>query len=336
MSIKVDARTDKVKVQLRPLHPPNQDHGQRARAAPEDERKFGGRGGTPWFTSSDGKACRRELWLKFDASTGLMSCTTFIHFNTGTETNSFTSGTYSILLNAVTLHEEQKGHCKCAQPGEDGCRLEPGCQQPDHERPGGHHIHHRCGIMTLQGADRFAQDDLPSLPPRGPRRDRLEALQEQLRSCAIHPLTCASHPQMAPQHDVECWLLWHQIERGSGPGRHGGARTGGSATRERGARHRLTDSRRPPHPSVPSSAAVRCVSVTTAAAVSAGPVPTAWPARGGRGARAAAFPRRRRPGAPRTGRAVGGPRPDDQCVRAHASEFSGWPPGMRQSWLACV
>ena len=41
MSIKVDARTGKVKVQLRPLHPPNQDHGQRARAALEDERKFG-------------------------------------------------------------------------------------------------------------------------------------------------------------------------------------------------------------------------------------------------------------------------------------------------------
>ena len=151
--------------------------------------------------------------------------------------------------------------------------------------------------MALQGADRFAQDDLPSLPPRGPRRDRLEALQEQLRSCAIHPLTCASHPQMAPQHDAECWLLWHQIERGSGPGRHGGARTGGSATRERGARHRLTDSRRPPHPSVPSSAAVRCGSVTTAAAVSAGPVPAAWAARGGRGARAAALARAAAPGA---------------------------------------
>ena len=115
MSIEVDARTGKVKVQLRPLHPPNQDHGQRARAALEDERKFGGRGGTPWFTSSDGKVCRRELWLKFDASTGLMSCTTFIRFNTGTGTNSFTSGTNSILLKAVTLHEEQKGHCEAVE-----------------------------------------------------------------------------------------------------------------------------------------------------------------------------------------------------------------------------
>ena len=89
----------------------------------------------------------RELWLKFGASTGLMSCTTFIRFNTGTETNSFTSGTNSILLKAVTLHEEQtKGHCEAVEIICSTRRrwLQTGTRLPttvsDHERPGGHHV----------------------------------------------------------------------------------------------------------------------------------------------------------------------------------------------------
>jgi len=108
MSIKVDASTGKVNVKLRPLHTPNQDHHKRVRAALEDERKFGGRGGTAWFTSADGKARHRELWLKFDASTRLMSCSACIRFNPGT--NNLKSGTPSIRLETVTRHEDDKGH----------------------------------------------------------------------------------------------------------------------------------------------------------------------------------------------------------------------------------
>ena len=92
----------KVSVRLRPFHAPQ--HGKRERAEYEDHRRFGGRNGTGWFESDDGKKNRRKDWLIYDETANVMKCLACCRFSK--VQNNFMAGTKSVRLEVVTRHEK--------------------------------------------------------------------------------------------------------------------------------------------------------------------------------------------------------------------------------------